>query len=127
MLQSPIPAHPAIDCFQIPARIDHLIFRFDEKAVLAMAEELGYGSAWAGDHRRPTSQRFDKNQPERLLPVNRNQQAGRIGQEGGFLPVSLLSQPLDQRMPEQRAYFVLEEALVGWIDSGGDRTASTAC
>src|SRR5438094_10536624 len=104
----------------MPACLAQLILRLDEKAVLAVAEELRCGTSWAGDDRRPTRKRFDENQPEWLLPINRDQQAGGTRQQGGFLPVGLLSQPLNQRVPEQRAHFVPEEILVGRIDSGGD-------
>src|SRR5262249_57423631 len=113
-------ARRSIDDSGALQRVDQLVERVDDESGPPVDQELGDGPARSGDDRRAARERFDHDEPERLWPVDREQQRLRLPEEPGFVRVADLADELDQWIVEQRPDVALEVSTVGGIDLRGD-------
>src|SRR2546425_10631585 len=93
-----------------------LVDGIGQEADLSVTHDLGNGAARAGHHRRPARERLDHRQPERLGPVDREEQRQRISEQAPLLGVADLADGLDQRMTELGPDLPLGVLAVGAID-----------
>ena len=92
----------------------------DDPARPAVIEYLRDRAAAISDHRGATSHRLDHHEPERLWPVDREQQAHSVAQERRLVPIADLPDVLDQWVAQQRADHFVEVDLIDAVDLGRD-------
>jgi len=92
------------NCLRIAARVepgqpadhaDRTGFVLDDKAGEALVDDLRHRTAVVGDDRRAAGHGFDHDEPERLRPVDRNQEPDRAAEEIRFLAVADLADVFD--------------------------------
>src|SRR2546428_3412375 len=96
------PASPAraIDHVHALDRGDQLVDGIGQEADLSVTHDLGNGAARAGHHRRPARERLDHRQPERLGPVDREEQRQRISEQAPLLGVADLADRSEEHTSE---------------------------
>ena len=101
-------------------RRDRLVQRVDDVARDPVAHHLRHRAASKRDHRRTAGHRLDHHQPERLRPVDREQQRRRVAQEVVLLRLADLTHELDARVGHHGFDLRLEVFLILLVDLGGD-------
>ena len=101
-------------------RRDRLFHGFDDGAGDAVLDDLRHRAAAKSQDRRAAGHRLDHGEPERLRPVDREQQRLRVAQELRLLVVVDLADEFDAAAVEQRFDLGLEIGLVGAVHLGGD-------
>ena len=93
----------------------------DNKARDALIDNLGYRARPEGYDRRAAGHRFDHHQPERLGPVDREEQRQRVAKEFRLLRFVDLTHELDVAMPaDQRCDDRVPVDTVDFVDFGRD-------
>ena len=108
-------------------RGDRFVDALDQEAVAAVLDHLRCRAVAPGDDRRSRRHRLDHHQPERLRPVDREQQGARAAEESRLVGIADLADELDQRVVEQRLDLVLEIGGVGVVDLGRDLQLHAGC
>jgi hypothetical protein len=97
------------------------ISRFSaDEAADALIDDLGHRAPAEGEHRRAVGHGFDHDQPERLRPVDREQQRRGIPEKFPFSVLADFTDELDQGIIQQGPDHRFEICLVGRVDLGCD-------
>ena len=119
-LLEPRPHRRPVEAVKVPNRLHRVFERVDEGTGHAVLEHLGHRARRHGDDRGAACHRLDHDQPERLRPVDREKERGRVPEELGLVLIADLADELDERMVEQRLDLGMEELLVDRVHLGGE-------
>src|SRR5690606_29969276 len=95
---------------------DGLLDAVHHVAGYAVLDDLGNRAVPEGKHRRAAGHGLDHNEPERLGPVDREQQRARIAQEPALAALVDLADEFDAGLIQQRCNLALEIRLVDAVD-----------
>src|SRR5262249_6207139 len=90
LLENFAAAAPAETCSALD-RSDRVLHTIDHEAGHTVFDHLGNGAVPIGDDRRAASHGFDENHPERLWPIDREQQGEGVAEEFVLLAFADLS------------------------------------
>ena len=99
---------------------DGLLEAVHDVASCAVLHDLGNRAISEGKHRRTAGHGLDHREPERLRPIDWEQESPRIAQELTLLALINLADELDARLVEERCNLGLEVYLVDLVDFGRD-------
>src|ERR1017187_9920101 len=116
------PARAAVERRDSRDGPGRLLDAFDDEARHAVLEDLRNRAVPPRDDGRSTGERLDHHQPERLGPVDREEQRGGVPEELLLVASADLADVLHEgpRLPEQGLDLRPEVAQLLWIDLRGD-------
>ena len=104
-------ARAAVDRVDAPDGIDSILDGIDDEPGHAIIDDLADRPAGKCDDGQAAGHGFDHDQPERLGPVNREEQGFRLAEKRVLVPFGNLADELDERIVEQRGDGAFEVGL----------------
>ena len=123
----------AVDGVELTDGPDHGIGIVDDEAGLAVVDQLGDAGAAHADDRRARRERLDHDEPERLVPRDREEERRRLGEKARFRGFVDLADEADALTIDVWLDLRLEPRPIALVDlareeqaSPGRRATSTA-